>query len=64
MVRTFVKKTADVQPKYSDEDMVKAMMAVNKGVTYGEAAKTFTVPKTSLIRRYKGTVRSPGKFGR
>ena len=62
MVRNYKKKTVD-DPKNTDEDMVRAIVAVNEGATFGAAAKAFYIPKTSLIRHYMGKDQSPRKFG-
>ena len=50
------------RPEYSEEAMALALMNVDKGISYGEAAKAYNVPKTTLLRRYKGKIRSPYKF--
>lgn len=44
--------------------MASALLDVEKGIPYGVAAKTYSVPKTTLLRRHKGKIRSPYKFGR
>lgn len=51
------------RPEYSEEAVALALMDVDKGISYGEAAKAYNVPKMTLLRRYKGKIRSPYKFG-
>ncbi|XP_076037195.1 uncharacterized protein LOC143022735 [Oratosquilla oratoria] len=61
MVRTYKKK--NLESKYSEDDMARALLAVNEGISFGKAAMTYNVSKTTLIRQYKGQVQSPQKFG-
>lgn len=63
MVRSYKRKRPDAAPNYSEEDMARAIVAVNEGASFVQVAKTYEVPKTTLIRRYKGKIRSPYKFG-
>ena len=58
MVRTYKRKAEEAKLKYSEEDMVRALLAVFK-----QAAAIYQVPKSSLSRRYHGKVRLPHKFG-
>ena len=52
------------RPEYTEDAMVMALVDIDKGMTFGNAAKAHNVPKTTLLRRYKGRVGSPYKFGR
>ena len=52
------------ESKYSKEDMVRALLAVQEGMSFRQAVAAYQVPKSSLPRRYHGKVRSPHKFGR
>ena len=63
MVRSYKRKRPDAAPNYSEKDMARAIVAVNEGASFVQVAKTYEVPKTTLIRRYKGKIRSPYKFG-
>ena len=63
MVRSYKRKRPDAAPNYSEKDMARAIVAVNEGASFVQVAKTYEVPKTTLIRRYKCKIRSPYKFG-
>lgn len=62
MVRTYKKKSDTME--YTEEDVARALLAIESGDSLRVAAARFKIPATSLYQRYVGRSRSPGKIGR
>ena len=63
-MRTYQRKTQAQRSKYTEENMARALVALDEGLSFRQVAATFNVPLSSLSRRYHGKVQSPHKFGR
>lgn len=63
MVRNY-KKIATHQMNYTEDDVARALLSIQEGMTIREAAEEYHIPKTTLHNRISGRSQSPKKKGR
>ena len=62
MVRTYKKKGSTLN--YTEEDVAKALVDIEEGLSIRAASRKYGVPVSSLHQRLTGRSRSPRKIGR
>ena len=63
-MRNYKRKLDSNRVKYSQEDMVRALMDLQNGEdTIRTVRVWYQIPVATLHRRWKGTVKSPGQLG-
>ncbi|KAJ8926254.1 hypothetical protein NQ314_021375 [Rhamnusium bicolor] len=58
-----IQMTPTKKLQYSEQDLQNALLAVENGLSYNKASKSFKIPKTTLIYKYQGKTPMPRKMG-
>lgn len=64
MVRNYKKKEGTTRLQYSQDDVAAALVSINEGESITAASRRTGIPKTTLLKRYKGKVAKAGQSGR
>jgi len=64
MVRNYIRKTSTKRVNYSQDDMARALIDLNKGSSVRLISARYGIPKSTLSERFLGNVERPGELGR
>ena len=63
MVRNYKKKGGTTRLRYSQDDVAAALVSINEGESVSSASRRTGIPKSTLLKRYKGKVARAGQSG-